>query len=390
MYTLRSSRPVKAGVAVAMLTLLTTAGCGGGGTSGTDGGGKPEESASADAKPEGPIAGDADGDGKGDLVLATDWETWHWLKAPVGPPPSPAASPSTGGFNAPSAASAGAASFEELEAPFKYHTAFEPILCDFDADGKADQAVPIKGDKKTQTNKYLVNYQSGKKSNIVPLPVADAYLTDSRFCGDFDGDDLPDMGFAESHQNKPGQHRIRVALQTAVGEFAAPTKWYEAQFKGDTKPKKLWDSTWDVGDFNGDGKDDALVSVSLDASMEEQEAGKMTYKAQAMLSNGKAFSADKHYIPGYQYIAFNADKAHPKGTRPISVGDLSFDPIAADVNGDGTDELGPDRDGWLERHLRVGREEVGPLGEQRDHPGPLGQRGGCTQEGGTDRYRHQR
>lgn len=246
---------------------------------------------------EGPIVGDVNGDGKGDLVVAEDYETRRFYLSDGGKkfaPQSPGRWASWGDRFA----SGGR------------------IMCDVDGDGKADIGAPNEYSfDGPQT--YGLHLQTGKKQQI-PVEFEDV---DGAYCGDFDGDGRNDVAFAVRSEDETSVE-VSVALQEGDGQWATPASAYQTEVPADADAIPQY--AFHVGDFDGDGKTDLLYGLDMPS-----KAG--TYSGTVLLSDGERFEEGAVLGIGDDDINYQ-DRRTANGDMDALRG------IAADVNGDGADE----------------------------------------------------
>lgn len=264
---------------------------------------------------EGPIVGDVNGDGKGDLVVAVTYEDRRFYLSDGGKkfvPQKPGAWASWG---------------------YRFASGGR-IMCDVDGDQKADIGAPNEYSfDGPQT--YGLHLQTGKSQQIE----LDSERIDDAYCGDFDGDGRNDVAFAVRSEGKTSV-QVSVALQEEGGRWATPTTAYETEVPADRDAIPQY--AFHVGDFNGDEKTDLLYR--LDAP---SKVGR--YSGTALLSDGKRF--EEGAALGIDAADINYQQ------RQTANGDNdAFGGIAADVNGDGVDEwvhLG--KYGWFDVYSLTGK-----------------------------------
>lgn len=246
---------------------------------------------------EGPIVGDVNGDGKGDLVVVEDEKTRRFYLSDGGKKFTPRAPGSWASWG------------------YKYATGGR-IMCDFDGDEKADIGAPNEYSfDGPQT--YGLHLQTGKGQQI---PVGFDRI-DGAYCGDFDGDGHNDVAFAVRSEDRTTV-QISLALQKERGQWETPTPAYQTAIPKDVDAVAQW--AFHVGDLDGDGKTDLLYGLSSPSKIGN-------YSGQALLSDGEAFEK------GPVFGVSEADISYQD--RPTANGDHdALRGIAADVDGDGVDE----------------------------------------------------
>lgn len=246
---------------------------------------------------EGPIVGDVNGDGKGDLVVAEDYETRRFFLSDGGKKFTPQ---SPGGW----------ASWGDR------YASGGRIMCDFDGDEKADIGAPNEYSYDGPQT-YGLHLQTGKSQQI-PL---DSERIHGAYCGDFDGDGHNDVALAVRSEDK-ATVQVSVALQEEDGRWATPTTAYETQVPADREAIPQF--AFHVGDFDGDGKTDLLYGLDMPSKVG-------TYSGTALLSDGERF--EEGAVLGIDDAAINY-----QGRRIANGDNDALGGIAADVNGDGIDE----------------------------------------------------
>ncbi|MEU1214762.1 FG-GAP-like repeat-containing protein [Streptomyces sp. NPDC005790] len=187
------------------------------------------------------LTGDFDGDGRGDMAVLkgySDTSVKLWV----------ALGRSDGGFGTPYTAwSAPAGSFH-----ISYMT---PQAGDFDGDGRDDMAVWY--NYADGTTKLWTFTSTAKGTFDAPFsswsaPSGSWLRARTKFItGDFDGDGRDDLSVFYGQ----GDDTVKAYVFPAApdGGFAAPAAWWQS-------PSLDWNRTTPhAGDFNGDGRDDALV-----------------------------------------------------------------------------------------------------------------------------------
>ncbi len=133
---------------------------------------------------------------------------------------------------------------------------------DFNGDGRDDVIRFVKQSAdSTRIGLVLVALASGTPTGFFPTPKGSGGLWLSSFCtgaqscltGDFNGDNRDDVAFlVRNTQSSGGEGDVFVALSDGT-QFGPPFKWHDYFCVGS--------DVCEVGDFNGDGRDD-LVSFS--------------------------------------------------------------------------------------------------------------------------------
>lgn len=264
---------------------------------------------------EGPIVGDVNGDGKGDLVVAVDENDRRFFL-------------SDGGKKFASQRPGPWASWG-----YKYASSGR-IMCDVDGDEKADIGAPNEYSYDGPQT-YGLHLQTGKSQQIA----LDSERIDGAYCGDFDGDGRNDVAIAVRSEDETSV-QISIAFQEADGRWTAPVDAYQTEVPADRAAIPQY--AFHVGDFNGDGKTDLLYGLDLPSAVG-------TYSGTALLSDGERF--EEGAVLGIDDADINYQD------RQIANGDNDgLGGIAADVNGDGVDEwvhLG--RYGWFDVYSLSGK-----------------------------------
>ncbi|GGU23054.1 FG-GAP-like repeat-containing protein [Nocardioides albus] len=264
---------------------------------------------------EGPIVGDVNADGKGDLVVAMNEKDRRFYLSDGGKkftPQRPGAWASWG---------------------YEFASSGR-IMCDVDGDEKADIGAPNEYSYDGPQT-YGLHLQTGKAQQIA----LDSKRIDGAYCGDFDGDGRNDVAFAVRSEDETSV-QISIAFQEADGRWAAPVDAYQTEVPADVEAIPQY--AFHVGDFNGDEKTDLLYGLHLPS-----EAG--MYSGTALLSDGERLEAGA--VLGIDDAAINYE-----GRQTANGDNDALGGIAADVNGDGIDEwvhLG--KYGWFDVYSLSGK-----------------------------------
>ncbi|MFI5624626.1 protein kinase [Nocardioides sp. NPDC051685] len=246
------------------------------------------------AKPKPAVRGDITGDRLGDLVLGAPFGdvNYNWDG---------------------NAATLFASTGKGFKTGTGKNLRFGNLLGDLDADGRVD-VVQLSGVGSTFS---VESNAKDQPDGSIQVPASGKRL--AMFCADFNGDGRDDIGMisvgngtklpADDDQLgklKDLQFHVTVMRSKADNTWAKSADWYTGPWKGTT-----FDVSFDVGDFDGDKRADIVMGA--------REASPAA--AVLLMSNGSKLTKTELEVPG------------PDGDR--SAGSA----IIADVTGDGKDEL---------------------------------------------------
>jgi hypothetical protein len=171
--------------------------------------------------------------------------------------------------------------------------------------------------------------------------------------GDLNDDGLNDVAvvtsYVSSQQTSPADYALFVFIQEASGQLRAPRRYAIGGTPG-------WDlSSVDIGDVNGDGRDDVVVaryngilillqnaSGTLNAALSYSTPDAYRVQIGDFNSDGRLDVAAIAYANSYGGVSLFT--AQPNGTfalvaRYTGLHSWQADPEVGDVNGDGRDDL---------------------------------------------------
>ncbi|MEW2296756.1 FG-GAP-like repeat-containing protein [Streptomyces sp. NPDC006743] len=253
-----------------------------------------------DAKYMKRVTGDFDGDGRGDIAALygysdTSLKIWMWLGRP------------DGGFDTPfTAFSSPAGSFH-----ISYMT---PQAGDFNGDGRDDIAVwyaYADGTTKLWTFTAKTDGTLNTPASSWSAPSGTWLRTRTKFVtGDFNGDGRDDLSVFYGQ----GDDSVKTYVFTAAGNggFNTPGTWWQSASLDWNRVTPL------AGDFNGDGRDDALVWYDY------ADGSDKTSTIQSENVNGTD-----------RFGSATVTLASPAGNLNVAQMQL----VVGDYNGDGRDDL---------------------------------------------------
>jgi hypothetical protein len=229
----------------------------------------------------------------------------------------------------------------------------DPVQCDFDGDGYADLAVGVPGEDvqgKRDAGAVQVMYGSasgltardqlwhqGRKGVKGALERGDRW-GDALACGDFDGD-----GYADLAVGSPAENVGRVVDAGAVqvlyggrrGLTARDQVWHQGKpgVPGSNERGDGFGGSLAAGDFDGDGYVDLAIGSPWEDVGSVSDAGRVTVLRGA--HRGLTSSGSQSWRQGSGGVASQPGRWEAFG-RELA---------AADVNGDGSDDLAI-RVGW--------------------------------------------
>lgn len=204
--------------------------------------------------------------------------------------------------------------------------AYFRVLCDIDGDGRLD-LVGLE-QLRSKAEALVVHPQANGATITIryPDPPDDGREPIGLYCGDVDGDGRADLAVASVDIASGRRVEVMVARQRAQGRWSGLTPWLHVAVSahGLQSPP-----TVQMGDWNGDGRSDLVLRADIPTHGDRYDV----LWFDTYLSTGARFA-----LTGRR-VTISKPPLEPGRNRFVLGDEDEFDAVAADVDGDGRDEL---------------------------------------------------